>query len=304
MTTNMKQEIGFIGLGRMGSALAAHLLESGFIVHGFDTDIAARHAAMDAGIDAHATIEDFLASFTASPKIVWIMVPSRFAGEAMESVAPFLLPGDTVIDGGNSFFKDSIARHDRLEERGIGFIDCGTSGGVLGARHGASLMLGGDPEVIRAHDALFKALSAQDGYAHVGASGAGHFVKMVHNAIEYGMMGAIAEGVNVLHEHAEGLGIDLLAALRSFENGSIIESRLVAWLAKAYATTGYLEHIAGEVPKGETEMEMEYLTLHEDVKVLNAALLQRKRTRTTPSFIGTLIAAMRKEFGGHQTKEK
>lgn len=300
----MEKEIGFIGLGKMGNALALHLRESDFIVHGFDTDIAARLAAMDAGIDVHATIEAFVTSFKSAPKTIWIMVPSRYVGDVIETLIPLLRAGDTVIDGGNSFFRDSIVRHDQLEERGIRFIDCGTSGGVAGARNGASLMLGGDGEVIRAHEVLFNALAVQGGIAHVGASGAGHFTKMVHNGIEYGMMGAIAEGVNVLHAHKEGLAINIPEALKSFENGSIIESRLIAWLAKAYATNGYLEHIAGEVPKGETEMEMEYLSLHEDVRVLAAALLQRKRTRTAPSFIGTLIAAMRKEFGGHQTKAK
>ena len=165
-------------------------------------------------------------------------------------------------------------------------------------------MVGGQKETVQKHEHLFSALATEDGYGHVGGTGAGHFVKMVHNGIEYGMMGAIAEGVNILHEHKEGLDIDIKESLKPYQNGSIISSSLMNWLADSYNTEGYLEKIAGEVPKGETEMEMEYLIDNENVRVLEAALLQRKLTRLTPSFIGTLISAMRNQFGGHKTIDK
>jgi 6-phosphogluconate dehydrogenase len=160
-------------------------------------------------------------------------------------------------------------------------------------------MVGGDSEAVELHKQLFLDLATENGFAHVGGPSAGHFTKMVHNAIEYGMMGAIAEGVNILNEHKEALAIDITEALKPYEHGSIIESSLMSWLGSAYNTKGLLERIGGEVPKGETEMEMEYLISSEEVLVLEAAVLQRKITRTKPSFTGTLIAAMRNQFGGH-----
>jgi 6-phosphogluconate dehydrogenase len=301
----MAKTVGFIGLGRMGSALCTHLTGKGFSVHGFDQDSEVRTRLHEEGIAAtHEDLKTTIQALGNGPRTIWIMVPSRYVDDVLRELVPLLAAGDTVIDGGNSFFKESIRRYEALLAQGIGFIDCGTSGGVSGALHGASLMIGGDTDVIERNIDLFSALAVQNGYARVGGPGAGHFTKMVHNAIEYGMMGAIAEGVNILHEHKDGLGIDIVEALKPFENGSIIESSLVSWLSQAFRTEGYLEHIAGKVPKGETEMEMEYLIQNENVKVLDAAVLQRKLTRTEPSFIGTLIAAMRNQFGGHQLFKK
>jgi 6-phosphogluconate dehydrogenase len=296
----MNKQIAFIGLGRMGAAMAAHLAEQAYDVHGYDANEEARDTAQQAGIQVHKTLEDTINALT-GPRLVWMMVPSKYVDDVLQQLTPLLVEDDTIVDGGNSFFKDTVNRHHNLAGSKIHYIDCGTSGGVEGARNGASLMVGGTKETVKRFEHIFKDLALESGYGHVGETGAGHFVKMVHNGIEYGMMGAIAEGINVLHEHKEGLAINITEALEPYQHGSIITSNLMNWLADAYKTEGYLEKIAGEVPTGETEMEMQYLINHENVRVLDAAVLQRKLTRLDPSFIGTLISAMRNQFGGHKT---
>lgn len=286
----------------MGRNMCLRLSEKEVPFVGFDIDAAACHEARAAGIPVAETLDALFAD-AAAPKTVWLMVPSRHVEESIAAAAPFLQEGDTVIDGGNSFYKDSQRRHGQLQKEGIQFIDCGTSGGLAGARGGASLMVGGEAHAVHTHETLFVALAKENGYAHVGGVGAGHFVKMVHNGIEYGMMGALAEGMNALHQHRASLEISLEHVLAPYEHGSIIESRLMSWLAEAYREGG-LEQISGEVPRGETEAEMEHLTTIAPTPVLEAALLQRRATRTTPSYTGTLIALMRNKFGGHHTAKK
>lgn len=298
-----RKQLVLVGLGKMGAAIGAHLVTQGYTVHGYDSNSATRTAAAGCGILVHDSIEDAITA-QMGIKVVWIMVPAGKVSSVIGKVRKKLSKDDVIIDGGNSFFQDSIHRHHDLAVEDIHFIDCGTSGGVTGARFGASLMVGGDKEVIEKHKEVFTDLAVKNGFGHVGEAGAGHFVKMVHNAIEYGMMGAIAEGINILHEHHEGLGLDIQEALKPYQHGSIIESKLMDWVVSAYHQEGYLDKIAGEVPKGETEMDMEYLATHENVRVLDAALMQRKLSRLKPNFIGTLIAAMRHQFGGHNVLSK
>lgn len=298
----MKKELGFIGLGRMGLNMATLLVEKGYRVVGTDLSEAAQVAARAAGIEVVATYADLVNGLPAD-RLVWVMVPSKFVGSVLNELTPHLSAGDTIIDGGNSFYQDSLRRHQALKEKEISFLDCGTSGGVTGARYGASIMVGGNVDVFAAHEHVFKTLAAPSGYARVGNAGAGHFVKMVHNGIEYGMMGAIAEGVTVLHEHQEKFGIDLAEVMKPYEHESIISSKLVSWLREAYDES-QIEQIAGEVPTGETESEMEHITTIADVKVLQAALEQRKATREKPSYLGKLIASMRSQFGGHKVIKK
>ncbi len=293
-----KKELIFIGLGRMGAAMSTHLVEQGYIVHGFDVSEEARFTAADTGVTIYNTIEETLAAMPAK-KIVWLMVPSKFNDDILTEIYPLLRQNDIIIDGGNTFFKDTIRRATEAAHMGIEYVDCGTSGGMKGARHGASLMVGGKKVIVEELRPLFEALAAPNGFGHVGHIGAGHFVKMVHNGIEYGMMGAIAEGVNVLEEHQEEFDLNLEEALKAYEHESIITSKLATWLGDSYRTPGYLDTIAGEVPKGETETEMEYIIANNDVAVLKAALAQRKATRQKPSRIGTFISAMRNQFGGH-----
>ncbi|MFT5849507.1 MAG: 6-phosphogluconate dehydrogenase [Patiriisocius sp.] len=299
----MHKELTFIGLGRMGAAMAANLVEQGYTIHGFDVNKDARIAAAATGVTIHESLEAAVGALDA-PRTVWLMLPAQFVDATLAQLRPLLSRDDTIIDGGNSFFKDTIHRQNDLAGDLIHYIDCGTSGGVSGARNGASLMVGGEKKIVERHKHIFTALATENGYGHVGGSGAGHFVKMVHNGIEYGMMGAIAEGINVLHHHKEGLELDINETLKPYQHGSIIESNLMNWISDAYHLDGYLEKIAGEVPLGETEMEMEYLIEHEDVRILDAAVLQRKLTRLKPSFIGTLISAMRNQFGGHKILDK
>lgn len=295
----MQKEIGFIGLGRMGLNMTTHLVEEGYRVVGYNRSDDPRVEAEKAGIEVRSSLSELVSALPA-PRVVWLMVPSSAVDTVLDELTPLLSSGDTVIDGGNSFYKDSIRRHGELKAKDISFLDCGTSGGMQGARHGASIMVGGPREVFEAHEHIFKALAAKDGHARVGNEGAGHFVKMIHNGIEYGMMGAIAEGMSVLHEHEGEFGIDLKEVLKPYEHESIITSKLVSWLREAY-DEGQIEAIKGEVPPGETEFEMEHITTLGDVKVLEAALAQRKQTREQESYLGKLVAAMRNQFGGHKT---
>ena len=293
----MKKEIGFIGLGRMGLNMVTNLVEKKYRVVGYNRSEGPREEARTVGVEIAPSLSDLVGALPA-PRVVWLMVSSNAVDTVLAELVPFLVAGDTIIDGGNSFYKDSLRRHATLREQGIHFLDCGTSGGMDGARHGASVMVGGDREVFKTHEHIFAALAAPDGYARVGNEGAGHFVKMIHNGIEYGMMGAIAEGMTVLHEHEATLGINLAEVFKPYEHESIITSKLVSWLKVAY-DEGQIDAVAGIVPKGETESEMEHIVTIGDVKVLEAALAQRKATREKESYLGKLVAAMRNQFGGH-----
>lgn len=298
----MKKELGFIGLGRMGLNMVTLLIEKGYRVVGIDPSEEACAAAAAVGVEIVDSYADMAAALPAD-RLVWVMVPSKFVDSVLAELTPHLQASDTIIDGGNSFYQDSLRRHQALREKELKFLDCGTSGGMDGARHGASIMVGGRPEIFAEVEHVFVALAAPDGYARVGNEGAGHFVKMVHNGIEYGMMGAIAEGMAVLHEHEEQFGIDLKQVFRPYEHESIITSKLVTWLRKAYEE-GQIDAINGVVPTGETEFEMEHITTIGEVKVLEAALAQRKQTREQESYLGKLVAAMRNQFGGHKVVEK
>jgi 6-phosphogluconate dehydrogenase len=299
---DMKKELGFIGLGRMGLNMVTLLVEKGYRVVASDPSEEARAAAAAVGVEIVSDYAQMSAAL-GETKVVWIMVPSKFVDAVLEELFPHLNPGDTVIDGGNSFYKDSLRRHIALKEKELKFLDVGTSGGMDGARHGAAIMVGGLTEVCAPVEHLFAALATPGGYARVGGAGAGHFVKMIHNGIEYGMMGAIAEGMTVLHEHEDEFGIDLAEVFKPYEHESIVASKLVTWLRTAY-DDGQIDVIKGVVPTGETEFEMEHITTIGDVKVLEAALLQRKETREQESYLGKLVAAMRNQFGGHRVIKK
>lgn len=298
----IKKELGFIGLGRMGLNMATLLVEKGYRVVGVDPVVEAQERAREAGIEIAGSYEE-MASMLEPDRVVWVMVPSTFVDSVLDQLIPHMQAADTIIDGGNSFYKDSLRRHKALKETALSFLDCGTSGGMEGARHGASIMVGGNADVFATHEHIFKALATPNGYARVGKEGAGHFVKMVHNGIEYGMMGAIAEGMNILHEHTDQFDINLMNVLRPYEHESIITSKLVTWLREAYEE-GQIEEISGEVPPGETEKEMEHITTFGDTPVLCAALQQRTNSRTCATYVGKLIAAMRNQFGGHTVIKK
>ncbi len=296
---NSKKELGFVGLGRMGFNMSAHLVEKGYRVVGVDSNIEIKAAALDAGIEIANDLKSMISSLSGT-KVIWLMIPSALVESIINELLPLLETGDTLIDGGNSFYQDSIVRHQILNERGINFLDIGVSGGVNGARNGASLMVGGKIDVFKKNEQLINDLAAKDGYARVGNAGAGHFVKMIHNGIEYGMMGAVAEGVSLIHDYSDQFEIDIREVFKPYEHESIITSKLVSWLRQAY-DDGQIDLLKGEVPTGETEKEMEHVTTLGDVKILKAALEQRKETRINESYLGKLISAMRNQFGGHKT---
>jgi len=205
--------------------------------------------------------------------------------------------------GGNSFFKDSQRRYARLKKKGIGFLDCGTSGGIEGARRGACMMVGGDRAVFKKVEVLFRDMCVKKGYGYMGKTGGGHFVKMVHNGIEYGMMGAINEGMHAVEKHSKKFGTNMKEVAKVYAHGSIIESRLMSWLWDSFEKERYLDNISCEVPKGETEKEMKQLEKMATMKVLKEARKMRVRSREG-TVCGDFIAAMRNQFGGHKVKKK
>ena len=231
------------------------------------------------------------------------MVSSKAVDAIIKQIHPYLKKGDIVIDGGNSFYKDSIKRYKALRKHGVGFLDCGTSGGIEGARHGACMMIGGDRAVFKKVEILFKDMCVKNGYGYMGKAGAGHFVKMVHNGIEYGMMSAIGEGLQAVENNKKDFDFNLDGVIKVYSHGSIIESRLVSWLEKAWKEDKYLKKIKGTVPRGETEGEMEKLERLSKMPVLREARMTRVRTRKKPSLAGKMIAAMRNQFGGHAVEK-
>jgi 6-phosphogluconate dehydrogenase len=240
-----------------------------------------------------------------APRLVWIMVPYQAVDEVLSELVPLLGKDDTVIDGGNSPYKESIRRSGELQAKGIHFLDAGVSGGPSGARNGACIMIGGREEIFRKHEQLFRDLSVENGYAYVGGAGAGHFVKMVHNGIEYGMMQALAEGFSVMRASPLSLDLERIAGL--FNRQSVIESRLVGWLKNAYATYGdELQGVTGSpAESGEGKWTVDAAReLGVSVPIIEGAHEFRAASRARPSYTGRIIAALRHEFGGHDLVEK
>jgi 6-phosphogluconate dehydrogenase len=297
-------EIGYIGLGKMGFNMVQRLLEKKHNVIAFDRNEEAVGQIAAQGAKRAGSIQ-MLAESLASPKLVWVMVPYRAVDAVLVELAPLLSSGDTVIDGGNSPYKESIRRAAELEKKGIHFLDAGTSGGPAGARSGACIMVGGKEGVFRQYERLFRDLSVEKGYAHVGASGAGHFVKMVHNGIEYGMMQALAEGFAIMK--ASSFNLDLVKIAELYNHGSVIESHLVAWLGKAFEQYGTkLNGISGAVAQsGEGMWTVEAAKdLGVSVSIIKGALDYRLESQKNPSYVGQVVSALRHEFGGHEVTEK
>ncbi len=293
-------KLGFIGLGRMGYNMVLSLQEHNHAVVVYDKIPEPARELAEKGATPTYSLEE-LTKKLIPPRVCWLMIPSKHVDSSLAELIPYLQRGDIVIDGGNSYFEDSIRRYNELKKKGIHFLDCGTSGGMSGARYGACMMIGGDRGAFKKVEVLFKDMSTESGYGYMGKAGAGHFVKMVHNGIEYGMMGAIAEGIQAIKDAP--FGSDLKEVVSVYAHGSIVQSRLVDWLAEAYQE-GLVDKVAGEVPPGETEEEMEKLEGLADMPVLQAARLQRVATRTKPSYAGKLLASMRNKFGGHKVVER
>ncbi len=293
-------EIGYIGLGKMGFNMVQRLLDKKHRVVIFDRNAGAVRALAEQGAKPADSLRTLTAMVT-PPRLIWIMVPAGAVDEVLRELVPLLMKGDTVIDGGNSPYKESMRRAQELEKKGIDFLDAGTSGGPGGARSGACIMVGGKKEVFLKYEQLFRDLSVENGYAHLGKPGAGHFVKMVHNGIEYGMMQALAEGFAVMKASPLGLDMEKIADL--YNHRSVIESRLVGWLKSAFEQQGAdLQGVAGSVAQsGEGMWTVEAAQeLGIPVPVIKGALDFRLQSRASPSYTGQIVSALRHQFGGHE----
>ncbi|HXF57457.1 MAG TPA: decarboxylating 6-phosphogluconate dehydrogenase [Actinomycetota bacterium] len=291
--------VGMVGLGRMGGGMSLRLLRHGHEVVAFDPDPEARARAGGAGAMAVGSLEELVGAVE-PPRVVWLMVPAGAAtGEAVDRLGGLLGPGDVLVDGGNSYWKDSVERAARLAERGVRFLDCGTSGGVWGPEQGYCLMVGGDPEAYALVEPLLRALAADGGYLRVGPSGAGHFVKMVHNGIEYGLLAAYGEGFELLA--SSRFDLDLAALAELWRHGSVIRSFLLDLLADALRKDPELATVRGYVEdSGEGRWTVQ--TAVEEgvpVPVTALSLFARFASRQEESFAAKVIAALRREFGGH-----
>ncbi len=299
-------ELGMIGLGRMGSNMARRLLGGGHRVVVYDPVKEAVAAVVKEGAVGAAAIAQMTEKL-ARPRVVWLMVPS---GEPTEStintLAAELAEGDIVIDGGNSNYKDSMRRAAALSQKGLIFLDVGTSGGIWGLEGGYCLMAGGDIAAFHRVEPLFQTLapSPNEGYGHVGPSGAGHFVKMVHNGIEYGLMQAYAEGFELMQAKKE-LGLDLPQIAQVWRHGSVVRSWLLDLAASALQADPKLENIEAYVEdSGEGRWTVhEAIDLAVPAPVITQSLQARFRSRQEQPFGGKLLAALRQQFGGHAVKK-
>ncbi|GAB3945596.1 decarboxylating 6-phosphogluconate dehydrogenase [Spirosoma harenae] len=296
--------IGFIGLGKMGFNLVSNLIKHGHTVVGYDINATLVEAVKEEGAQGANTLE---AMYNALPekRVLWLMIPAGpLVDKVIEQLLPLLQPGDTLIDGGNSQYKDSMRRHDYLKEKGIGFLDCGTSGGISGALNGACTMVGGDPDVIEPLHKVFQDISVEDGYLYTGSAGSGHFTKMVHNGIEYGMMQSIAEGFEVLEKGP--FPIDFEAVAKMWNHGSVIRSWLMELTEDAFSKDPKLDGIKGKMfSSGEGKWTLETaLDLGVPTPVIALSLIMRYRSLQDDTFTGKVVAALRNEFGGHAVEKK
>ena len=295
-------ELGMIGLGRMGGNMAQRLVGGGHRVVAYDPNEKAVQASIETGVAGASSLSDLVAQL-APPRAVWTMVPSGQPTEdTINSVAGFLSHGDTIIDGANSNYKDSIRRASALRERGLSFLDAGTSGGIWGLKEGYSMMVGGDKEAFQRVESIFQTLAPgpDRGYGHVGPAGSGHFVKMVHNGIEYGLMQAYAEGFELMKAKRE-LDLDLAQISEIWRYGSVVRSWLLDLTAAALQEDGNLAGIQAYVDdSGEGRWTVEEsIELSVPVPVIAASLQARFRSRQDQPFGAKLLAAMRNQFGGH-----
>jgi 6-phosphogluconate dehydrogenase len=329
-------QLGMVGLGRMGANLVQRVVRDGHSTVAFDVNQDAVHALVADHIAGASSLEDFVRQLTA-PRAIWLMVPAAIVQHILDQLVPLLSADDVIIDGGNSFYQDDITRAAALKEHGIHYVDCGTSGGIWGLERGYSLMIGGEDDVVARLDPIFASISpggepspgrnadhASHGYLHCGPSGAGHFVKMVHNGVEYGMMASIAEGLSIIKHANVGLHppaadaetapldhpefysyeINVADVAEVWRHGSVVSSWLVDLTAAALAQSPNLSEYNGRVSdSGEGRWTVK-AAIDESVPspVISAALWQRYESRAEGDFTGRVLSAMRAAFGGHLEK--
>jgi 6-phosphogluconate dehydrogenase len=334
-------QLGMIGLGRMGANLVRRLMRDGHECVAWDVNATAVAELVKDGATGADSLEDFVGKLS-TPRAIWIMVPAAFVDETLEKLEGVLELGDIVIDGGNSYYRDDIDRAARLQPKGIHYVDCGTSGGVFGLERGFCLMIGGEDDVVAHLDPIFKTIApgvdsaprtpgrtgeastAENGYLHCGPNGAGHFVKMVHNGIEYGIMASYAEGLNILHHANVGqqqhdldaettplrepqyyqYDLNLPEVAEVWRRGSVIASWLLDLTAHSLNHNGDLSQFEGRVSDSGEGRWTVHAAIDEGVPadVLSAALFARFTSRGEADFADKLLSAMRKEFGGHDEK--
>jgi 6-phosphogluconate dehydrogenase len=333
-------QLGMVGLGRMGANMVRRLVKDGheLVVYDVSADVV-KDLATETGAAGGTSLEEFVGKLQ-KPRAIWVMVPAAFTDDTLDKLAALLEPGDVLIDGGNSYYRDDIARAERFEPKGIQYLDVGTSGGVFGLERGYCLMIGGTDEAFSLLDPVFKSLAPglgdvertpgrsgeplqeEQGYLHCGPAGAGHFVKMVHNGIEYGMMAAYAEGLNILKhanigktqqehnaetapiEHAERYyhyDLDLPAVTEVWRRGSVVASWLLDLTAAALVESPELSEFGGRVSDSGEGRWTIHAAIDEGVPadVLSAALYARFSSRGQDEYSDKLLSAMRKQFGGH-----
>ncbi len=342
MATQTPMQLGMIGLGRMGANLVRRLTNDGHRCVVYDVNAAAVQALEGEQIAGATSLQDFVAKLE-RPRAMWIMVPAAIVQSTLHQLEEFLEEGDIVIDGGNSYYRDDITRAKELATKGIHYVDCGTSGGVWGLERGYCLMIGGEDGPVQHLDPIFKTIApgegsaaptpgrtrsdgtAQQGYLHCGPNGAGHFVKMVHNGIEYGMMAAIAEGLSIIHHADAGkvapteadaettplrdpevyrYSIDVGEVAEVWRRGSVVGSWLVDLTADAFAKSPGLDDFAGRVSdSGEGRWTVNAaIDLGVPASVITAALYERFESRGNGDFTDKILSALRSEFGGHAEK--
>ena len=298
-------KIGFIGLGKMGGPMVQRLLDDGHEVVAYDPVAAALKKAEQDGAVAAGSLEDLVGALD-PPRLAWIMVPSGDPTEqTIEHLSSLIDRGDVMIDGGNSFYKDSMRRAREQTSKGVTLLDAGTSGGIWGLEIGYCLMVGGPKAAFKTAEPIFAGLAPADGYAHVGPSGAGHYVKMIHNGIEYALLQSYAEGLEILAAKSD-FDLDLAQISHLWNQGSVIRSWLLELAERAFAKDARLSSVAGYVQDSGEGRWTVTEAIEQDVPapVITQALFERFHSRQQESFAAKVIAALRDEFGGHGVKRK
>jgi 6-phosphogluconate dehydrogenase len=342
VATNKPMQLGMVGLGRMGANLVNRVVRDGHNCVVYDVNAQTVKSLASNRVQGASSLQDLVSKMPA-PRTIWLMLPAAIVQQSLDELVGYLSANDVVIDGGNSYYQDDIVRASALKEKGIHYVDCGTSGGVWGLERGYSLMIGGEDEIVRRLDPIFKSISpgpdrrqptpnrpsskdtAPQGYLHCGPNGAGHFVKMVHNGVEYGMMASIAEGLSIIKHANAGktqptevdaettplrnpeyysFDINIADVAEVWRHGSVVSSWLVDLTADALARSPELEEFSGRVSdSGEGRWTIE-AAIDESVPapVISAALWQRYESRNLGDFTAKVLSAMRSEFGGHVEK--